>query len=96
MAKKPQCPQFVHDLAMGGEPYGYDAKFIFSNWLKIHAFIRKVPNSREGMCTLAKLIAAEYMRRPGPRMDIVTRLYGKLSRVRYEVERVELGTRNTR
>lgn len=94
MSKQKSVPKFLYDV-LGGDTsqYAADVKFIFSNWLKIHAFIRNVPNSREGMRTMAKLMIAEYMRRPGPRMDIVVRLHGRLNRIRYEVERVELGAR---
>lgn len=90
---KPVVPVFLFDI-LGGAPASLNvAAPVMSNWMNLHAFIKSTSNTRAGMQILAKLMIAEYQRKPGPRMDIIMRLYGKFTRVRYEVERVELGTR---
>lgn len=89
--KARQIPVFLFDILGGGCAQPVQGIPVMSNWLKIHEFIRRTPATREGMRTVAKLMVAEYGRKPGPRMDIITRLYGRLNAIRYEVERVEIG-----
>src|SRR4051812_27808548 len=64
-----------------------------ANWLRVHAHIRKLPHDTGGLSVLANMMAVEYHREGGPRMDIIVRLHGKFQRMRYELERVQLGAR---
>lgn len=75
-----------------------EARKHLSNWLKLHAYLGTLPREVNwySVQIVAKLMEFEYQRRGGPRMDIITRLYGRFSTLRYEVERVALGTRITR
>lgn len=64
------------------------------NWLRIHAYIRKLPSTEASLRIVGAMLVYEYRRKPGPRMDIVVRLHGRLNALRFEVERVQLGKRN--
>lgn len=82
----PYCNEHMSELAVAA----------MSNWLRIHALVRKLPDNEQSMKVVGTMLVHEYNRKRGPRMDIVTRLYGRFSHIRYEVERVELGTRKSR
>lgn len=63
---------------------------VLSNWVIVHDYITSLPVSRNSLATICHLMRQEYLRKPGPRMDIVVRLYGKLNGMRKEIERAEL------
>lgn len=66
---------------------------VLTNWLKTHAHIRKLEPSVASLRELACMIFIECYRKRGPRMDVLVRLHGRFDKLRYEVERVQLGHR---
>lgn len=69
---------------------------VLTNWLKTHEHIKSLQPSNEAVRELALMMFVEYYRKEGPRMDIIVRLHGRFNKLRYEVERVELGNRKRR
>lgn len=63
---------------------------ILRNWMVTHGYITKLKPSETSLQVLRRLMVVEYIRQGGPRMDIIVRLHGKMCKLRYEVERVEL------
>jgi hypothetical protein len=84
-----KVPSFLNSVELSESEIKKHSETL-SNWLRAHNYIRDLPDDRRTLNILERLMLVEYRRKPGPRMDILVRLHGRYSRVRHEVERVEL------
>lgn len=85
--KKP--PEFLGQVKLTKKHRKAAAK-ILSNWIKTHDYIKKLPPREASITAVKRLIAAEYEREDGPRMDMIARLFGRYKSLRNEIERRQL------
>lgn len=85
--KKP--PEFLGRVKLT-KKHRKAADRILSNWIKTHDYIKKLPPHKGSITAVKRLIAAEYGRKDGPRMDMIARLFGRYKSLRNEIERRQL------
>lgn len=88
-----KLPSFLREsaCAMDAKQTAHYAPYL-RNWMVLHAHIRELEPSHASLNVLCCLMMCEYERKGGPRMDILVRLHGRFNKLRFDVERVELGT----
>jgi hypothetical protein len=89
MGKRKHVPAFLREVEVDTGDFERCGA-ILSNWLKCHGYIKDLRPTEHSLEVLRRLMLVECHRERGARKDILTRLHGRYSALRYDVERGEL------